>query len=396
VKVQHFIVNSTTYFNSVKQGLDNTTQFIEKFSQLFGLYPFYKEKYGHMQASIGGGMEHQTMSTMASFGNNLIVHELAHQWFGNSTTCATWNHIWINEGFATYSEYLAQEQLPALYSAGAAASYMNSIHNSVMSSTGGSVHVPNASVYDENRIFSSRLSYNKGAAICHTLRFEMQNDNLYFQGLRTFLTRYKDSTATADQLKAVMEETAGRSLNDFFNQWYYGEGYPTYNVDYTKQGNNLVLTVTHTGSSAVTPLFKGLLEMRVQSAQGDTTLKLNITANNQQFTIPYTKTPSGVVVDPNNWIVNKVGLITTPVNNITEDATLKIFPNPASDIAYLSFKAGRYQQLQVFSAAGQLLAQRSIGNNLTQLTLPLAYAPGLYFIKLTGKENATVRKVEVR
>jgi hypothetical protein len=111
ILIQHYLVNNSTYFNSVKTNLDKTPPFIEKLSELFGLYPFSDEKYGHAHANIGGGMEHQTMSTMAGFGSTLIAHELGHQWWGDHVTCATWNDIWLNEGFATWAGYLCIDRL---------------------------------------------------------------------------------------------------------------------------------------------------------------------------------------------------------------------------------------------------------------------------------------------
>ena len=81
------------------------------YADLFGPYPFLKEKYGHCIAPCGGGMEHQTMTTLSSFSFLLVAHELAHQWFGDYVTCKTWQDIWINEGFASYAEYLANQYL---------------------------------------------------------------------------------------------------------------------------------------------------------------------------------------------------------------------------------------------------------------------------------------------
>lgn len=311
ILIQHYIVNNPAYLASVKANLDKTPAFLEKMSELFGLYPFRNEKYGHAHAAIGGGMEHQTMSTMAAFTPSLIAHELGHQWWGDNVTCATWNHIWLNEGFATYCDYLMTEKLNSLMTLTPAAQ-MQSYHNSVMSAPGGSVYVPDASLYDEARIFSHRLSYNKGASIIHNLRFELQDDNVFFQALKNYQQQYKNSVATTDDFKRVVETASGRNLSDFFNQWCYGEGFPTVHVTYLKEGSGvLVLRVSQTVSMpGVTPFFKGIYELKVTSSTGDTTYKIKLNSNNQEFRFNYSKTPTGVVVDPNNWIINATGTIT--------------------------------------------------------------------------------------
>ncbi len=315
ILVQHYIVNTPTYLASVKTNLDKTPTFIEKMSELFGLYPFKNEKYGHSMANIGGGMEHQTMSTMVSFGSTLIAHELGHQWWGDHVTCASWNDIWLNEGFATYSEQLMIEKLPALFTTTSATTNMLNLHTSVMSATSGSVYLPDASLFDENRIFSSRLSYNKGATTVHNLRFEMQSDSLFFNTLKNFQQQYQNNVATTNDFKVVAENTSGKNLTDFFNQWIYGEGYPTYNITYYRPNSDSMLILVNETVSApsVTPFFKGLLQLKITSLQGDTTILVNVIGNNQVFKIGYRKTPTGIVIDPNNWIVNKSGTVTNGV-----------------------------------------------------------------------------------
>ena len=320
ILVQHYLVNNSSYFNSVKTNLDKTPPMLEKYSELFGLYPFYQEKYGHSMANIGGGMEHQTMSTMASFGGSLIAHELGHQWWGDNVTCATWNDIWLNEGFASYCEYLAIEKLPLLFTTTTASTWMQNFHTSAMSVANGSVYLPDASLFDENRIFSSRLSYNKGAAIVHNLRFEMQSDSNFFHTLQNFQTQYKDGVATATNFKNVAEATSGKNLTTFFNQWYYGEGYPTFNITYFKPNADTILLLINETVSAptITPFFGGLLELTITSLTGDTNIIVNLVGNNQVFKLAYSKLPNGIVVDPNNWMLNKTGSITNgivvPVN----------------------------------------------------------------------------------
>lgn len=403
IEVLHYIVDDDTYFNTVQANLDKTPAFIETFSNLFGLYPFYDEKYGHCQANIGGGMEHQTMSTMSSFGSNVIAHELGHQWWGDHVTCATWNHIWLNEGFASYCEYLAVEKLPALFPGTTAFNYMNSFHNSVMSQTGGSVFVPDASIFDENRIFSGRLSYNKGAAIIHNLRFEMQDDNVFFQALKNFQVQYKDSVATADDFKAVAEATSGKNFTDFFNQWYYGEGYPTFNMVFTMQGtDSIILQVNQTVSMPdVTPFFKGLYEFTITSAQGDTTVKAYITHDGQQVKFKYNKIPNGIIVDPNNWVINKVGSIINGGTILPVNLTAFNVNNIDCN-AVVSWKASGEQQTKQYeleySNNGtdyKTIATINSNHNISESSYQFNYTPGPasihYFrLKIVGDNNSYV------
>jgi len=394
ILIQHYIADNAAYLATNKPNLDKTPPFVEKMSELFGLYPFKNEKYGHAQASIGGGMEHQTMSTMASFSTGLNSHELGHQWFGDNVTCASWNDIWINEGFATYSEYLMIEKLPALHTTTPAA-YMTSVHNNVMSVANGSVFVPNSSLYDENRIFSSRLSYNKGAAIIHTLRFELQNDNQFFQILQQFQNQYKNSFASATDFQNVAQSISGKNLSDFFNQWYYGEGYPTFNVDYSKQGDSLVLFVNQTVSAgSVTPFFKGLYEFTIQTASGDTTVRVNQQFNNQTFKFRSNRTPTGVVVDPNNWVINKTGSITTALPAAVDRSTeVKISPNPGPGPYRLQYPPRLFQTLQVMDAQGRLICTQSLSNGQTQSVLESLPATGFYWIRLSGKGQIATKKL---
>src|SRR5690606_33758647 len=116
---------------------------------------------------LSGGMEHQTMTTQGYFEKGLTTHELGHQWWGDNVTCESWADIWVNEGFASYSEYLMLENLYP----NETTSHMLDIHNNVKSNPNGSVWVQDS--LNESRIFSGRLTYDKGAAIVHTFRFIM-------------------------------------------------------------------------------------------------------------------------------------------------------------------------------------------------------------------------------
>ena len=198
IPIQNFIYNNPATLPKFKKDIDETVEFIEYFSDIFGLYPFHQEKYGHCMAPLSGGMEHQTMTTQGFFYNTLTAHELAHQWWGNHVTCKSWSDIWVNEGFASYAEYLMLEELYP----GDELVDMLDRHNTIMSQLGGSIWVEDS--LDGDRIFSSRLTYDKGAAFVHTLRYLINNDELFFTSLKNFQSSFTFSTALGVDVQEVM------------------------------------------------------------------------------------------------------------------------------------------------------------------------------------------------
>lgn len=150
VLIQNYVYNNPGTLPFFQNDIDETVDFIELFAELFGRYPFDDEKYGHCLAPLGGGMEHQTMTTQGYFEKGLTAHELAHQWWGNSVTCASWSDIWVNEGFASYASHLILEEFYPFE----AAPNMIDVHNNVMSNPNGSIWV--ADSLNEGAIFSGR------------------------------------------------------------------------------------------------------------------------------------------------------------------------------------------------------------------------------------------------
>ena len=348
VLIQNFIYDVPGCLENYQSGIDNTADFIELFSELYSMYPFAEEKYGHCLTDLGGGMEHQTMSTMGGFSFNLVAHELGHMWFGDNITCATWSDIWINEGFATYSEYLA---LQFIQGQAAANSEMNSNHNSVMSQPGGSTYVPEDEVTYDNvwRIFDSRLSYNKGSAILHMIRFELQDDEMFFDVLHTYTDQYAGITASGLDFMEVLNDISGKDFTQFFDQWYFGEGYPTYSISYSQDNANTYFEIEQTVSMpSVTPVFEMLMAYKLFFYDGtDTVIYLQQTDNVNTFMLPISKEIGLIQIDPENWVLNKVGSITT---TISEDNTVKFAfgPNPASDHLNINF-ASETQEMRTVS-----------------------------------------------
>ncbi|MFT7699023.1 MAG: aminopeptidase N, partial [Candidatus Krumholzibacteriia bacterium] len=205
------------HFTTVQPTYALTVPMIEVFAGGFGEYPFVNEKYGHAEFVWGGGMEHQTISSMGGWSEDLISHELGHQWWGDMVTCEDFGHIWLNEGFATWSEAYWAEQT---YGVATYQTYM----------AAASFYGP-GTIFIENplteNIFDSNLTYNKGSWIVHMLR-GVVGDTDFFTGLELYRANHLYSTATTEDLQAAMEAVSGRDLTAFFQQWIYGEYFPVY------------------------------------------------------------------------------------------------------------------------------------------------------------------------
>ena len=175
-------------------------------------------------------MEHTTISFMGNFSSSLIAHELAHQWFGNKITCGSWKDIWLNEGFATYLSGLVVENFEAENSF---TSWKQSRINSITAQPSGSVYISNNDT-TVARVFSSRLSYSKGAMVLHMLRKKL-GDEPFFQSLRDYLSDedLSYSYAKTDDLKSTIEESTEEDVTEFFGDWIYGEGYPSYQISWS-------------------------------------------------------------------------------------------------------------------------------------------------------------------
>lgn len=335
--VMNYIYHNPQCLIDNKTDIDRTADFLRIFSHRFGLYPFYKEKYGHSMVPLPGGMEHQTMTSLGYFFHWLVAHELAHQWFGNHITCATWQDIWINEGFASYAEYIA---LQDYFDQATADATIRNFQLRARLEPQGSVYVPFEEAHNEQRIFNSNLSYKKGAAIIHMLRYLCNNDSIFFHGLKLLNTIYKDSILTGEDVKHVFESITGLDLDPFFDQFYYGKGYPIYTLLCFQDSlpNNsfgpIILKLLQRGSSLDNNLFTIPIPVKlIFSDNSDTLVTLSPIQNVQSFTFDVNNRKlSSVIFDPNDWILDSlegIHIFNKPVNY--SNSVIHIYPNPAKD-----------------------------------------------------------------
>jgi len=387
--IQNFVYNTTGCLSQYKPVIDQTAAMIGLFSNLFGVYPFSAEKYGHVMAPIGGGMEHQTMTTVSTFINFLVAHELAHMWFGDYVTCETWQDIWINEGFASYGEYLNLQYLSSQANADA---WMTSNHSS-SKVTWGSVYLTVAESTDEARIFSSQLSYDKGASIIHMLRNEINNDELFFAILKEFLQRNGYSTATGEDVKLVVNELTGGDYGWFFDQWYYGYGYPTYSFQFGFADSKPWVTISQTTSSSLTSLFKVSMELEFTFDDNSTsTQRVFISENPQTFTFDLPKIKS-IKVDPNGWLLCSIGSILSIESIDGSDTWVSIGPNPFTDLIQFNIPNNfQLAKISITDITGKEMLKSEA--NQPQFEIDVTNLPkGIYVVKVISGEKISTRKL---
>jgi aminopeptidase N len=359
--VVNFVYPET--LSSAKSGTPQTVAVMELFNRLFGEYPFSLEKYGHAQFGWGGGMEHQTMTFIYNFSFELIAHELAHSWFGNCITLASWHDIWLNEGFATYATGLTYENLfDGIYWN----TWKRNVTNNIISAPGGAVYV--ADTTSVSRVFSSRLSYNKGAYLLHMLRWKL-GDDLFFKVLRNYFNdpAVKFGFATQTQWVNHLQKVSGTNLTEFFNDWYYGEGYPIYSATYeNRPGNRLWIGLSQTTSQVSVPFFEMPVPVRIYSAgrKDSADFRLEHQQNNQLFDLPISFKAAELVIDPDLRLVRKVDRITAINDYEDKNPEIRIIPN-YSDGSWSIIIGGNEipQMIQLFDVSGQLLFDREVIGN---------------------------------
>ena len=329
---------------------------IAAYAARFGQYPFLNEKYGHAEFPFGGGMEHQTCTSLGAFGEYVVAHELGHQWFGDLVTCEDFHHIWLNEGFATYLESVWAEVN------GGSSLYRTHLNPNRYYGS-GTIYCPDLS--DVNRIFDTNLTYDKPSWVLHMLRHVL-GDSTFFTAMHAYRDKFAYSTATTEGFEGVMESFYGGSLGKFFQEWIYGEYYPIYRWNYSAApsggGYDVTVNLAQTQSWQI---FWMPVDVTIQAGGGSTTFVAMDSLPAQPFTFHVASAPTSVLIDPNEWILRQFDN-TTDVGvraPITSLELARPWPNPCRDGAHLEFALPRAGVLHAFvvDAAGRRVVKLADG-----------------------------------
>jgi aminopeptidase N len=371
-----------------RSGTANLAGAMQQFDTLFGDYPYKNEKYGQTQFGWGGGMEHQTNSFVTGVNENLTSHELAHQWFGDKITCGSWQDIWLNEGFATYANILFREKK---YDYRTLYERQRDI-NTVTAQPGGSVWVADTS--DVNRIFDYRLTYIKGSRLLHMLRWKL-GESVFFKAIKAYINDpqlvYK--YARTDDLKIHLEKESGVNLTEFFKDWFYGQGYPSYKVTWNMVGStNVNIKMEQTQSHTSVSFFEMPVPLTFKNATQEKTIIVDNKFNNEIFFKNIGFVPDTVLVDPELWLISKGNSTLKIANPNTTLNSIQVFPNPIQDYfsIYLQNIASTDVTAILYNGLGQKIWVKNIpiigGANF--VTIPCKELPsGEYILKIIGNNG---------
>ncbi len=293
-----------------------TKAVLEFYSSYVG--PFAYEKLANIQcASVNGGME---TSSAIFYGEDLVngkrdvrtrevvIHEIAHQWFGNAVTETTWDDAWLSEGFATFFTLLFNEH------AYGKEEYTKGVINARKRVFDMAVKMPDFSIVSprtaEKEPVTTGLTYQKGAWVLHMLR-NLVGETNFKKGIQTYYATYFNSNATTNDFIAIMEKASGQNLQTFFKQWLYQPINPTINATWEYNAKTKKITIQVQQTQLGDMVFTIPVEIGYYTA-GSTTptiLKMNVTTKEQVQTFTVKGTPDKLEFDPRNVLLCKSSLV---------------------------------------------------------------------------------------
>ena len=268
--------------------------------------PYSYEKLANVQSNAsGGGMEaasaimysaSSVTGTRTVRWRNVVIHEIAHQWFGNAVTENDWNDVWLSEGFATYFTSLFIEH------AYGRDEFAATLRNSRKTVIDFYAKTPDYRVVHENLAdmaqVTSAATYQKGGWVLHMLRAQMGDDR-FWAGIRDYYARHKDSSASTTDFRLAMERASGLDLSAFFQRWLYQGGVPRVEGTWRWDAATKQLVVDLTQSQSGEP-FQLPVEIGITTAGGTTSIeRAELKTRSARFTFAVDQEPSAVELDPN-------------------------------------------------------------------------------------------------
>jgi aminopeptidase N len=289
-------------FEDLKKDFSDHNSYMKIFEELFGPYPFPKEKYGLAEFWWNyGAMESQTITGVGStyisgrkFFADMLIHELSHHWWGDAVTPKSWKDIWLNEGFATYSEALYWEKKSG------PSALRSTMEPKFQTFDNGTLYNP------VDNLFSG-LIYDKGGWVLHMLRKEIGDKN-FFIVLKKYFERYKYKNASTEDFKNICEEISGKKLKQFFDQWVYkGEGIIELEYDWnaakSQDGYMVKINLEQLQNGYDTYKFPVDIKISFENSEDSLIETKYVYKKETTFSIIVKSKPKKIELDPDRWLL---------------------------------------------------------------------------------------------
>ncbi|MFH1679061.1 MAG: M1 family aminopeptidase [Candidatus Eisenbacteria bacterium] len=339
----------------------NVDLMMDAFEEIFGPYPYPGDKFSFVTTPIGD-MEHQTcvfhsnsLMTGDTLYDDILSHELSHQWFGDCVTYGDWRDVWLSEGFATYSEAVWREWRYG------EAGYHAYVTNSLMRPYLQNADNLTYPIYDPDFLWGT-ISYEKGGTVLHMLR-HVVGDSLFFACLNAYLDDHEYGDATTPDFVASCERVYGGDLDWYFDEWIYQGGHPVFDwgwsAEETAPGVHRV-TIDTRQVQTVGPIYTMPVDFRIETGGGDTIVVGWVDAETNRFTFDVGSAPTAVVLDPEDWLLDEANEVSTSVAGSVPPLRLAVGaprPNPFNPSTTIPFSLPEREHvaLRVYSLDGHVV-----------------------------------------
>ena len=368
-----------------------TKEMLDFYSSMIGDYPFLEDKYAMVEVPFreASAMENQTATTMRDVimdNKNIIAHELAHQWWGDALTPASFTDIWLNEGFATYFDALFTEYK---FGYDEFLVRLDEFHSQMNSD--GSLAFP---IYDppQEYLFGNAV-YMKGAWVLHMLRMEV-GDSLFKKIYQHYFDKYKYLNVTTSQFQEAVETTTNRNFSLFFEQWLNYGGRPLIIGEWGQNKNGVNITLKQVQHA---PVYQFDLELLIKGVTTDTLIEISLTDESISVQIIFNDQVRQIIIDPNRKILNSSN---SPIYYIPDLTNLvNLYPNPFNQEVSISYQLGRKQNIKIdiYNILGEKVAslvdeRKNIGVYSVKWS-GKAFASGIYLCVLTFENGKDIKKM---
>ena len=317
ISVEYYVPESRV--KDVQRSFEKTPKMLDFFGKVTGQkYPYQKYSQTVVSDFMFGGMENITATTLTDRtlhnerehidfqSDNLVSHELAHQWFGDYLTCKDWSHAWLNEGFATYFNALFRE-FDLGWDDFQYAMELN--YERLQDDINDRYHrrIVENRYWDPDELFDSH-TYEKGSWVLNGIRGVL-GDDLFWKAIQLYIQRNKISSVETSDFRNVLEEVSGLDFERFFVEWLYSPGFPEYVVEYSfdEKASIVKLDVEQTNTGIDdTPLFTNPIEVVFQLAGEARKERIALSEKKSSFYFSLPSRPLNVSFDPKNWILKKL------------------------------------------------------------------------------------------